>query len=197
MNTVQKEKEILHKISKGDRRAFTQIFDFYHQNLAVYVYKITASREAAQEIVQETFIKVWEKRETLCNINNFKGYLFTLSKNKTLDYLRRLATERTHQLYLSKELFEESYMIDTPSLKEQYNLIIERTVNQLPPQQQKVYYLSRHEKLKYEEIAAQMGISKETEKKHMQLSLHFLKQNIKIQIENSVLILLSIFAFLN
>lgn len=195
MNIIHREKEILRKISKGDQQAFTLIFDSYYQNLATYVYKVTESREATEEIVQETFIKVWEKREILSSINNFKSYLFILSKNRTLDYLRVLARARAHQISFSKELFEDNYEIDNPSILEAYTSIIEKTVNQLPPQQQKVYYLSRHEKLKYEEIALQMGISKETVKKHMQLSLHFLRKNVKLQIERTILFLFCFFLF--
>src|SRR5690606_16289187 len=137
------------------------LFDFYYQSLGSYIYKVTESREATEEIVQEVFIKIWEKRGMLESIDNFKGYLFVLSKNKTLDHLRKAAEKRTHQLSLIKKSSEESYVIDSIPLIEEYSLIIEEVVSKLPAQQQKVYHLSRHEKLKYEEIAFQMGISKE------------------------------------
>ncbi len=78
---------------------------------------------------------------------------------------------------------------------EEFRLIVEETVSQLPPQQQKVYRLSRDEKLKYEEIAVQMGISKETVKKHMKLALAFLKQRVKAQIEDVAIGLLLIALF--
>lgn len=178
------EKEILNMASEGDERAFTLLFDAYYQRLGGYVYKITESKEAAEEIVQEVFIKIWERREALKEIDSFKAYLFVLSKNRTLDYLRVAAKKRMHQLSVFREMKEESYVIDSPSPVEEYNLIIEQVVAKLPPQQQKVYHLSRHEKLKYEEIATHMGISKETVKKHMQLALAFLKQNVKMEIQN-------------
>lgn len=194
--SITNEKEILYKISKGDQRAFTVLFDFYYQGLGSYIYKITESREVTEEIVQEVFIKIWEKRDMLGNIGSFKSYLFVLSKNKTLDYLRQAAKERTHHFYLTKDFSEESYVIDGHSPVEEYSLIIEKMVSKLPAQQQQVYHLSRHEKLKYEEIAFQMGISKETVKKHMQLALAFLKQHVKMQIEDVVLRVFLIFLFL-
>src|SRR5690606_17681738 len=88
------------------------------------------------------------------------------------------------QLSILQQMKEESYMMDSASPLEEYNLIIEKAVSKLPPQQQKVYHLSRYEKLKYEEIALRMGISKETVKKHMKLALAFLKQQVKMQIKN-------------
>ncbi|TYR36477.1 RNA polymerase sigma-70 factor [Sphingobacterium phlebotomi] len=181
---IHNEKEILNKLAAGDQRAFTVIFDSYYQLLGAYIYKITESKEAAEEIVQEVFIKIWEKREILGEIDSFKAYLFILSKNKTVDYLRAIAKKRVQQLAVLQQMKEESYTMDSVSPLEEYNLIIEKAVSKLPPQQQKVYHLSRYEKLKYEEIALHMGISKETVKKHMKLALAFLKQQVKMQIQN-------------
>ncbi|MBD1427289.1 RNA polymerase sigma factor [Sphingobacterium arenae] len=181
---IHNEKEILNRLAEGDQRAFTMIFDAYYQLLGAYVYKITESKEAAEEIVQEVFIKVWEKREIVGNIDSFKAYLFILSKNKTVDHLRAIAKKRVQQLAVFQQMKEESYVMDSASPLEEYNIIIEKAVSRLPPQQQKVYHLSRYEKLKYEEIALHMGISKETVKKHMQLALAFLKQQVKLQIQN-------------
>lgn len=181
---IHDEKEILNKVAEGDQRAFTVLFDAYYQHLGAYVYKVTESKEVAEEIVQEVFIKIWEKREMLPDIDSFKAYLFVLSKNRTLDHLRTIAKKRMHHLSMMQEMKEESYMMDNVSPIEEYSLIIEKAVARLPPQQQRVYQLSRYEKLKYDEIAAHMGISKETVKKHMKLALAFLKQQVKLQIDN-------------
>lgn len=195
LNSIHNEKDILQKVAQGDQQAFTLLFDLYYQNLGTYIYKVTESRELTEEIVQDVFIKIWEKRQILGDIDNFSAFLFVLSKNKTLDYLRKIAKERTRKLSLLKEMDEESYVIDDLSPIDEYSLIIEQTVAKLPQQQQKVYHLSRHEKLKYEEIAQRMGISKETVKKHMQLALTFLKQHVKARIEDVVLGILLISLF--
>lgn len=184
LGVIHNEKEILRKVANGDQRSFTLLFDIHYQNLGSYIYKITESRDATEEIVQDVFVKIWEKRNMLQEIDSFKAYLFVLSKNKTLDHLRKTAKVRMHQLSMLKEMDEDSYVIDDPSPIEEFRLIVEETVSKLPPQQQKVYRLSRHEKLKYEEIAVHMGISKETVKKHMKLALAFLKHHVKAQIEN-------------
>jgi len=196
INSIPNEKVLLSQIAEGDQRAFTMLFDFYYQSLGTYIYKVTESREATEEIVQEVFIKIWERRSTLGSINNFKGYLFILSKNKTLDHLRKAAETRTSHLSLINNSTEGSYVIDSIPSIEEYSLIIEEVVSKLPAQQQRVYHLSRHEKLKYDEIAFQMGISKETVKKHMQLALSFLKKHVKTQIEDVAVSLLLVYSFL-
>ena len=166
------------------------LFDTYYQSLGLYIFKVTESREAAEDIVQDTFIKVWEKRESLTEIRNFSNYLFILSRNRTLNYLRETAKARENHLIWSKEVLEESYVIDSPSRVEEYNQIVEKAISSLPPQQQKVYRLSRYERMKHEEIASLLGLSKETVKKHMQLALNCLKQNVRSQIDDAVLMVL-------
>ncbi len=190
ISPVHNEKEILSRIAAGDQRAFTVLFDAYYQGLGSYVYKVTESKELTEEIVQDAFMKVWEKREMLGEIDNFSSFLFILSRNRMLNYLRQLAKLRAQQLSWSKEHENDSYVMDSASPNDEYDLIIQNAVSELPPQQQKVYLLSRHERLKYEEIAFQMGLSKETVKKHMHLALSFLKQHVKKQIDEAILLLL-------
>src|SRR5690606_11327661 len=181
------EKDILLKISEGDQRAFTMLFDFYYQRLGHYIFVITESEEETEEIIQDVFIKVWEKRETLQDINSIKAYLFVLSKNRTLNHLRDKAKARMVEKKWCDENPEDSYFLESYSEQEEFYLIIQKAVSNLPPQQQKVYQLSRQENLKYDEIAAQMGLSKTTVKKHIQLALGFLKRNVKEQIDNLIL----------
>lgn len=195
LNNIHNEKEILQKISQGDQRAFTLLFDWYYQKLGAYIYKITDSREAAEEVVQAVFVKIWENRNMLINIECFKAYLFVLSKNQTLDYLRNLAKARVRQLSILANVQEDSYTIDDLSPTEEFILIVEEAVSKLSPQQQKVYRLSRQENLKYEEIAVLMGISKETVKKHMKLALALIKKRIQAQVKDVVVGLLLVILF--
>jgi RNA polymerase sigma-70 factor (ECF subfamily) len=194
--TPYDEKKLLNKVAEGDQQAFTVLFDAYYQRLGAYVLKVTDSRDATEEIVQEVFIKVWEKREILPTIDSVKAYLFVLSKHRALDYLRMVARKRLQEISLIHEMKEANSLLESSSTTEEYSLIIEKVITELPPQQQRVYQLSRYEKLKYEEIAVLMGISKETVKKHMQCALSFLKKQVKMRIENvglGVLFLNSVF----
>jgi RNA polymerase sigma-70 factor (family 1) len=193
---LHNEKNVIQSLSLGSESAFLLIFDTYYQALGNYIYKITESREATEDIVQDTFIKVWEKREMLVDVDNFSSYLFILCKHKAITHLRKLAKEKSNQLSWSMVYKEESYSIDALSFTEEYNLIIEQAVTKLPPQQQKVYQLGREKNLKYEEIASLMGVSKETVKKHMHLALTFLKKDVKEQI-NHLTVYILLFRFLS
>jgi len=183
IHSIANEKHLLNKIAEGDQRAFTVLFDFYYKNLRNYIFKITESQEVTEELVQEIFIKVWEKRDLLTEVKCFKSYLFILSRNRALNHLRDASRARVNEMNWLRNQFENSYLIDDLNLQDEYHSIIEKAISDLPPQQQKVYNLSRYEHLKYEEIALRMGLSKETVKKHMQHALAFLKRHVKDRIE--------------
>src|SRR5688572_12075580 len=89
------EKELLHKIAEGDQSAFATLFDSFHHTLGSFIYSITKSKELAEEIVLDVFLKIWMTREALTEVKNFKAYLFTVSRNAAISSLRKIASERT------------------------------------------------------------------------------------------------------
>jgi RNA polymerase sigma-70 factor (ECF subfamily) len=182
------EKELLLKVANGDEHAFSELFNSYHQLLGTHIYRITDSVELAEEVVQDVFLKIWVSRETLTAVQNFKAYLFVISKNHALNCLRKLAKERVHQ----KNLEENALSLiseNNPDLEVYYSLLDE-AIDHLPPQQQKVYLLSRHSRLKYDEIASQMGLSRETVKKYLQGATHSITSFVQSNIDISAIVLL-------
>ena len=165
---LHNEKAVLLQVAQGDEQAFRLLFGAYHQPLALHVYRLTESAELTEEIVQDVFLKIWMSREALSQVQQFSAYLFVVSKNHTLNALRTIARERVRQRAWAQEI----QAADTADDKQGYYYsLIDKAIQQLPPQQQKVYLLSRHERLKHREIALRMGISPETVKKYMQLAI--------------------------
>jgi RNA polymerase sigma-70 factor (family 1) len=182
------EKELLLRVACGDEHAFSELFNTHHQLLGTHIYRITDSVELAEEVVQDVFLKIWMSRETLTAVQNFRAYLFVISKNHALNCLRKLTKERIHQKTL-----EENAMAmvpeDTSGLDTYYSLL-DQAIDHLPPQQQKVYLLSRHNRLKYDEIANQMGLSRETVKKYLQGATHSITSFVQSNIDISVMIII-------
>lgn len=191
LKPVKNEANILALVANGDQRAFNELFDAYYKQLGEYVYKLTESIEVTEEIVQDVFIKIWLKREILVELDNFSYYLFILSKNQTLNHLRKKANDKVRQLEWLKQFEEEVYTLDTDSIIEEYRVLIDNAIEKLPPQQKKVYKLSREERLKYEEIAKILNISPETVKKHVKLALRFIKNELSSQNEAVIVLVLS------
>ena len=180
LKPVKNEANLLALVAKGNQRAFTELFDAYYKQLGEYIYKLTDSIEVTEEIVQDVFIKVWLKKETLPELDNFCYYLFILSRNQALNHLRKEANDKVRQLEWSKQ-WDEDYLPDDCSVSEQYRQLLDTAVEKLPPQQKKVYKLSREQRLKHEEIAKILNISPETVKKHIKLALRFIKSEVSSQ----------------
>src|SRR4051812_6855845 len=96
------ETELLKRTAAGDHLAFTGLFDCYHHKLGAFIYNITRSKELAEEITLDVFLKIWMTREAISDIKNFEAYLFTVSRNAAISCLRKIATERTKHLEWSK-----------------------------------------------------------------------------------------------
>jgi RNA polymerase sigma-70 factor (ECF subfamily) len=181
------EQELLQRVSEGNELAFRQIFDNYHHLLGAHIFRLTDSMETAEEIVQDVFIKMWDNREELRDIRNLKAYLFVISRNQALNALKKSLREQKHyQKWQTEQQVSENLDNQEPVFNNHYHLL-DLAINQLPPQQQKVYLMSRHERLKYAEIAMKMNISRETVKKYLQLAVGFISSYLR---ENTYLLVL-------
>jgi len=185
---LHNEKAVLLQVAQGDEQAFRLLFGAYHQPLAIHVYRLTESAELTEEIVQDVFLKIWMSREALVEVNQFSAYLFVVSKNQALNALRKIARERVRQQAWAQENGPAETGDDRQGY---YYSLIDKAIEQLPAQQQKVYLLSRHERLKHREIAERMGISSETVKKYMQLAI----ASISDYVRNNVDVFLLLAAF--
>lgn len=166
-NFTSDEREILQLTAQGNERAFRVLFDRYHKKLALYIFRITKSMEISEDIVQEVFLKIWINRSELTEVKNFKTYLFVISKNAAFNWLK---SDARQSLMLDViDVHHEALETESVETDERY-LLIDEAIDCLPDQQRKVYILSRHERLKYEEIALQMNISRETVKKYLQIA---------------------------
>lgn len=196
LRTLDNEKELLREVAKGDAAAFTRLFDAYHRDLGEYIFRLTESAEASEDILQDVFLKVWQKREGLPALNSFTYYLFTLSKNRTLNHLRKKANEHVRDREWTRQFEDSIPAMDVPNPGEELDRLIDAALASLPAQQQRVYLLSRREHLKYREIAKELGISPETVKKHLQFAVAAIKQYLRNNWEASLLLTLWVFPWL-
>ncbi|MDQ2719644.1 MAG: sigma-70 family RNA polymerase sigma factor [Bacteroidota bacterium] len=173
------EKELLALVSQGDEFAFTKLFEEYSEQLGLHIFRLTKSHELTQEIVQDVFLKIWMSRETLSEIINFQGYLFIVSRNYAVSCLRTIARRKLNQQKFESELQKDMANVGTEEEQEGYFSIIDQAINQLPPQQKKVYLLSRQNLLTYKEIGSVMNLSPLTVKTHLQKATATIKKFVQ------------------
>ncbi|HEV8083954.1 MAG TPA: sigma-70 family RNA polymerase sigma factor [Chitinophagaceae bacterium] len=163
---LHNEENILAHVSEGNESAFRLLVQHYTLQLAPYILKFARSKEKTEEIIQDVFLQIWMSREALSNISNFRSYLFVVSRNHALNSIRNsLREEKRHRRWVNESSDVSKYEMEDhlPDLS-----IIEEAIKQLPPQQQRVWLLSRRHGKKYKEIAEEISISKETVKKYIQ-----------------------------
>lgn len=142
----------------------------------------------AQDVVQEVFLTIWKNRSSLPDIERPQHYLYTMAKNRILSEFRKKLMipipDDVEQLQPATDLPADERLA-TKQLRE----LVQAAVNQMPPQRRAVFELSRQEGLKYEEIAARLGISRETVKGHMIKAL----AQVRTFIRHALRLLLQIF----
>jgi len=173
------DKELAIQIRDGDISAFDKIYEKYSKRLYLFVYGIIKSKNDAEDIVQEVFVKIWDKRETINEHFSFQSFLFTIAHNTTINLIRKKIKETDFASYLKstqKQVKISSVIseIEYKELKKQ----LEYTISKLPERQQQVYSLSRDEELSYKEIAEKLSISVNTVENHMVKALRFVREHM-------------------
>ncbi|WP_295120030.1 RNA polymerase sigma factor [uncultured Chitinophaga sp.] len=169
------EPVLLEAIAKGDGIAFRAVFDHYWDKIYSMALAYTKSASLADDVVQEVFIKIWGKREQLPAVEKFDAYLFISARNEIISTLRKKVIHLPLEEHLHQHISAQTPVPDEVlSLKESQALISE-AVAILPPQQQRIYILSRTEGLSQQQISEQLGISVSTVKVHMNKALHTIK----------------------
>lgn len=187
---LHNEKEVLLRIARGDQASFTQLFDRYHDSVYKSAWWYLKSHALAQEIVQEVFTKVWNKRTDLPGVKLFYPWLVSLTRNYIVDYMRKIASaERLQQNWASDMPVEENNT-DHKVRTFQYERLLEQAIRELPPQQKAIYQLARGQGLSYEEIGRQLSISSFTVKTHMARALSAIREFLRNHGEIYLLLLL-------
>ena len=179
---IVNEKNLLLQIAKNDEKAFTIIVNGYWNNIFSQALTYLKSKDSAQDIVQNVFLKVWERRSKLPAIDRFDSYLFIIARNQIISELRKKLASPIDNL-ITENFKEIASSPDQLLCAKQFQESINRFIDLLPTQQKTAFLLSRNEGLTYEEIAVQMKLSKETVKKHIFRALNFLRTQLKAHVE--------------
>jgi len=171
------EPDYLRRLKQDDERAFDALFRHYSALVYRFAYSYLKSRPAAEEIVQECFIKIWEKRAQLREDMPLKGYLFTTAHHAVLNELRRDQHHlRLHGQVAATGPTSVANEVEYQEMEALYLAALDR----LPPKQREVFVLSRQQGLSYPEIAERQGVSVETVEAHIVQALKTLRKYFKL-----------------
>lgn len=175
------EKRLLKQVSKGDEKAFRALYDAYFNHLSAFVFKMCKSPAATEEIVQDIFVKLWINRHALPQFDSPEAYIFSIARNRTIDYLRRLARDTDLMNVLSGEILTDNNDIEEQLNAKDLRRLIEEALGHLSAQKQTIFRLSKDEGLDHDQIAAIMQLSKSTVKNHLSETLRHIREHLSQQ----------------
>ena len=185
--------ELIIGVRGNDLNSFEKMFLIYRVKIFNFSYKYLRSREDAEEVVQDTFVKIWENRATLNEDLSFNSYLFTIAKNIIINKVRKKVAEpRVFDTIVEHSAQDES--TENEIIYRDITSVAERAIQNLPAQRQLVYNLSRKDGLTYEEIGTQLGISSRTVEAHLRKALKSIREFLHLHtgLAPSILLLFTV-----
>ncbi|CAG5008446.1 ECF RNA polymerase sigma factor SigW [Dyadobacter sp. CECT 9275] len=173
------DEELLSRLREGNREAFEQLYLKYWRRLFDSAYKRLLLREETEEIVQDLFVNIWVKRETLLITTTLEQYLYGSLRYSIYNFIR---SSRIRETYLNSLLhtseIDKSY-IEDGIYYEELSKALDKCIESMPEKFKNVYVLSRKQNLTYKEIAQQLNLPLDTVEKHMGRALKILRENLK------------------
>lgn len=176
--TYLSDQELVPLLQAGDHGAFAELYNRYKGELIIHAYKKLGNFEDAKEIVQEMFSGLWSNHRQLPAINNCAAYLYTLVRNKVLNFIEHQQVEARYAASFLQHINEAHNITDIQLRERELQRIIDKEIAALPPKMREVFLLSRKEYLSHKEIAIRLNISEHTVKNHIKAALKTLRQSL-------------------
>lgn len=175
MDSKELERELIKRLINSDEEAFCDLYALYKNRLMYFAMKFLKSKEFAEDVFQDAFASVWQNRRFLNPESPFSAYIYTIVRNRILNLLSTFENEKK----LKESILSSAIEIDNETsqsiLDADLSAIIEKVIENLTPQQSKVFEMSRKRFMSHKEIAAELGISVYTVQQHISTSLRLIR----------------------
>jgi RNA polymerase sigma-70 factor (ECF subfamily) len=187
-NTVI-DKEIVLQLKAGNSDAFEKVFFSFSERLYYFAMKYLRNQHDAEELVQEVFVKLWENRNNLNEDLSFSGYLYTIARNTIFNQNRKKVNEQAYHDYVKNIIQNSSTKTEDDLIYADIKALVDKLVDELPPQRKLVYKMSRDNGMSYREIAEKLSLSERTVESHIRLALKTITEVINKNFMLPILIL--------
>jgi RNA polymerase sigma-70 factor (family 1) len=173
------EKDLIDLLANDSEYAFQLLFDRYRDKVYRIAMMYVKSASVAEDIVQDVFLKIWFQRKNLQNVSCLESWIYTLTKNFTINSLKKIAHEWKARSGWKNEMAMVDDTTDHKVRGAEYQQLLHDAVKELPEQQQKVYRMGKEYGMSYEEIGKSLSISTFTVKTHMARALAAIRQHLQ------------------
>lgn len=179
--TTANEQDLLRRAAEGDRHAFTALYTANFPRLYRFVYFASRSAAETEEILQDIFLKIWERKETLAGVQSFEDYTFVMARNRLYDLSKKELQRRHVQQNLeATRPAAEDNITDDLIYKEHHEAAVE-AITRLPRRRRQIFFMRTQQSMSLNEIAAAFKISRSAVKKHLYASIHFIRQQLHLE----------------
>jgi len=169
------DNKLLLLISRGDRAAFSYLYNRYGNNLLRFVSGLCFSREVSEEIVQDLFLNIWMHRENIIRVTAIKPYLYRSAKNMVLNQLRTVRKEEKMIDVISANHPQEAERTEDKIIYNEAYSLAQSAIELLPSKRRVIFKLRHDDELSLDEISQRLSISKSVVKKQLYSGIHFVK----------------------
>ena len=170
---------IVKRLAGDDKKALDELYNYYYPRLYAFSKRFLKVEDDINDILQDVFIKLWENRKNIKNVETFNAWIFTITKNTVVSYFRERIKLTEFESRVREMASTEGYLTDTTAEYEDIKEKVGQLIEKLPEKRKQIFKLSREQGLSNKEIAAEMGISVKTVEDHIMHAIRFLKDNLK------------------
>lgn len=187
------EQDLLRQLAEGDEYAFEQLYLLYSPRIYKKILLLVKQVDLAEELLQDVFVKIWEKRNTIDSQKSFKSYVYIIAKNVVIDLFRKATLDRK---IIEKFIVENPVVYDPFEKMYDSDLevksILNKALDSLPPQRKKIFTLVKIEGMSYDEVSDLLQVSTST------INDHVVKANksLKKYFENNNVALIALTAYM-
>jgi RNA polymerase sigma-70 factor (ECF subfamily) len=188
-SSLHNEKIVLRALSAGEERAFRKLYDHYAEKVYSVALLHLKQPELAEDLVQSVFLKLWESRADLDEVQSFAGWFYTLTRNMIISALRKQGTQASYLDFLKQRQGLLPINPDQDIVRKEQLQLIRRGVQQLSAQQRTAFTLQCDEGLSYKIIGERMGISPNTVRVHLFKAMESLRRFVQTHTDDKYLLL--------
>ena len=171
------EKKQIKQIKRGDIKTFEVVFKSYYEEMCRFAISYIKDKDLAEEIVQDVFYTIWEKRKEIKIKSSLRAYLFTAVKNKSLKYIRKEESKSKYTKYIQNTKAENNVVTPYDEINsKELNDIINLTLQKLPERTREIFKMNRYQGLAYKEIATKLSVSIKTVEANMGKALKIFRK---------------------
>lgn len=190
-DNISTDQELCSLLRHGDKSAFARLYEMYSQRIYTNLIRLLKDEDLAQELLQEVFVRIWDKRETLQVETSFRSYLYRVSENLVRDFFRKAAKDKRmmeHLIMAASELYvdnEELY------IHKENNILLHQAIDTLPPQRRRIFILCKIEGKSYNEVSEITGVSVSTINDHIVKATKAIRAHFALSGDSAIILVIA------